>query len=120
MRLREDDQMLMMFASLRVESEVVSVELHVVCEFPDVFPEDISNFPPEQEVDFSIDLVAGINPVSMAPYRMFVLELSESKKQLKDLLEKKFVNPGVSSWRASMLFVKNKDGGMRLCIDYDN
>ncbi|XP_058778997.1 uncharacterized protein LOC131652998 [Vicia villosa] len=47
MSLEEKDQMLMMFASLRVDCEAVSVEMTVVCEFPDVFPKDISNFLPK-------------------------------------------------------------------------
>nr|ABD28305.1 RNA-directed DNA polymerase (Reverse transcriptase) [Medicago truncatula] len=57
-------------------------------------------------------------PVSMAPYRMSASELSELKKQLEDLLEKKFVRPSVSPWGAPVLLVKKKDGSMRLCIDY--
>lgn len=47
MSLRGCDQMVMMFSSLRVENEFASVELPVVCEFADVFPEDISDFPSE-------------------------------------------------------------------------
>ena len=42
----------------------------VVCEFLEVFPEDFSDVPPKREVDFSIDLVPGTRPMSMAPYRM--------------------------------------------------
>jgi len=56
--------------------------------------------------------------VSMAPYRMTASELAELKKQLEDLLDKKFVRPSVSPWGAPMLLVKKKDGSMRLCIDY--
>ena len=74
--------------------------------------------PPEREVEFSIDLVPGTKPVSMAPYRMSASELAELKKQLEDLLEKKFVRPSVSPWGAPVLLVKKKDGSMRLCIDY--
>ncbi|XP_050909775.1 uncharacterized protein LOC127123617 [Lathyrus oleraceus] len=50
---------------------------------------DISDIPPEREVEFTIDLVPGTNPVSMAPYRMSASELSELKKHLEDLLEMK-------------------------------
>lgn len=46
MSLREDDQVLVMFASLRLESEVVMVDLPIMCEFPDVLPEDIIDLPP--------------------------------------------------------------------------
>jgi len=52
--------------------------------------------PPEREVEFYIDLVPGTKPVSMTPYRMSASELAELKKQLEDLLEKKFVRPSVS------------------------
>ena len=65
-----------------------------------------------------IDLVPGTKPVSMAPYRMSASELAELKKQLEDLLEKKFVRPSVSPWGAPVLLVKKKDGSMRLCVDY--
>jgi len=73
---------------------------------------------PEREVEFLIDLVPGTKPVSMAPYRMSASELAELKKQLENLLDKKFVRPSVSPWGAPMLLVKKKDGSMRLCIDY--
>ncbi|MCI93122.1 cellular nucleic acid-binding protein, partial [Trifolium medium] len=57
-----------MFAFLKLESKVKEEELPVVCEFPDVFPGDISDVPLEREVEFSIDLVPGTGPISMAPY----------------------------------------------------
>ena len=56
--------------------------------------------------------------MSMTPYRLSSSELAELKKQLEDLLDKKFVRPSVSPWGASVLLVKKKDGSMRLCIDY--
>ncbi|RDX95970.1 hypothetical protein CR513_21428, partial [Mucuna pruriens] len=71
-----------------------------------------------REIEFSIDLAPGTGPISAAPYRMSPLELAELKKQLEDLLEKKFVRPSVSPWGAPVLLVKKKDGSMRLCIDY--
>lgn len=94
--LENEAQMFAMFASLQVDSEVTSGDLHVVCEFPYVFQDDISDFPPECEVEFTIDLVPGTSPVSMAPYRMPTSDLGELMKQLKELLEKKFVQPSVS------------------------
>ncbi|MCI51154.1 pol polyprotein, partial [Trifolium medium] len=90
----------------------------VVCEFADVFPDDISDLPPEKEVEFSIDVVSGTSPISMAPYRMSAAELEKLKEQLEESLEKRFVRPSVSPWGAPVLFVKKKDGSMRLCIDY--
>jgi hypothetical protein len=48
---------------------------------------------------------------------MSVSELNELKKQLEELLEKKFIRPSVSPWGAPILLVKKKEGSMRLCID---
>ena len=87
-------------------------------EFPEVFPDETPDVPLKREVEFAIDLVPGTRPMSMAPYRMSASELSELKKQLEELLEKKFVRPSVSPWGAPVLLVKKKDGSMRLCVDY--
>jgi hypothetical protein len=110
--------MFSLMAYLYVENQAVIDRLPVVNEFPEVFPNEIPDVPPEREVEFSIDLVLGTKPVSMAPYCMSAVELAELKKQLEDLLDKKFVRPSVSPWGAPVLLVKKKDGSMRLCIDY--
>jgi hypothetical protein len=57
--------------------------------------------------------------VSRTPYRMSTLELVELKLQLKGMMEKGYIQPSVSPWGAPTLFVKNKDGTLRLCIDYN-
>ncbi|WMV13478.1 hypothetical protein MTR67_006863 [Solanum verrucosum] len=49
---------------------------------------------------------------------MALAELIELKSQLQELLEKGFIRPSVSPWEASVLFVKKKDGTLRICIDY--
>ncbi|GAU36214.1 hypothetical protein TSUD_363690 [Trifolium subterraneum] len=116
--LNDHGELFMVFGSLKLEGEVKLEEIPVVSEFSDVFPEDISDLPPEREVEFSIDLVPGTSPISMAPYRMSASELNELKKQLEELLEKKFIRPSVSPWGAPVLLVKKKEGSMRLCIDY--
>lgn len=85
MTLRENDQVLMMFESLRVEKDMTASDMPVVCEFLDVFFEDICDLPLEREVEFAIDLVPYIIPVSMAPYKMYASELGGLKKQLEDL-----------------------------------
>ena len=60
----------------------------------------------------------GTQPVSKAPYRKAPTELKELKVQLQELLDKKFIRPSTSPWGAPVLFVKKKDGSLRLCIDY--
>ena len=101
------------------EAEPIDVqEIPVVREFPDVFPKELPGLPPDREVEFSIELVPGTNPVSIAPYRMAPLELRELKVQLQDLLDKGFIRPSTSPWGAPVLFVKKKDGSLRMCVDY--
>ncbi|KZV26694.1 hypothetical protein F511_31305 [Dorcoceras hygrometricum] len=94
------------------------VDIPVVCDFADVFPDEIPGLPPYREVDFSIELMPGTQPISKAPYRMAPIELKELKDQLEDLLTKGYIRPSVSPWGAPVLFVRKKDGSMRLCIDY--
>ena len=93
-------------------------EIPVVREFPDVFPDDIAGLPPEREVEFTIDLIPGTEPISIPPYRMSPTKLRELKAQLEELLSKGFIRPSISPWGALALFVKNKDGSLRLYIDY--
>ncbi|KAL0316931.1 UNVERIFIED_CONTAM: Transposon Ty3-G Gag-Pol polyprotein [Sesamum radiatum] len=92
-------------------------DVPVVREFPDVFPEELPGLPPHREVDFEIDTIPGQHLFRL-PYRMAPLELKELKKQLEELLDKGFIRPSISPWGAPVLFVKKKDGSMRLCIDY--
>ena len=93
-------------------------DIPVVREFPDVFPEDLPGIPPDREIDFHIKLAPGTEPISKAPYRTAPLELKELKVQMEELVNKGFVKPSTSPWGAYVLFVKNNDGSLRLCIDY--
>ncbi|KAL0431629.1 UNVERIFIED_CONTAM: Transposon Tf2-12 polyprotein [Sesamum radiatum] len=93
-------------------------EIPVVRDFREVFPDDLPGLPPHREVDFAIETLPGVAPISIAPYRMAPVELQELKKQLEELLEKGFIQPSISPWGAPVLFVKKKDGSMRLCVDY--
>ena len=70
------------------------------------------------EIDFGIDHLPDAQPISILPYKMDPIELKELKEQLKDLLDKGFIRPIISPWGAPVLFVKNKDGSLRMCIDY--
>ncbi|GKD21971.1 putative reverse transcriptase domain-containing protein, partial [Tanacetum coccineum] len=68
-------------------------DIGVVHDFPEVFPDDLSGLPPVREIEFRIDLIP-------------------------ELQEKGFIRPSHSLWGAPVLFVKKKDGAMRMCIDY--
>ncbi|XP_043805273.1 uncharacterized protein LOC122721498 [Manihot esculenta] len=93
-------------------------EKPTVCDFSDVFPDELPGLPPEREVEFAIDVVPGTTPISIAPYRMAPTELKELKVQLQELLDKGFIRLSISHWGAPVLFVKKKDGSLRLCVDY--
>ena len=93
-------------------------DIPIVREFSDVFLEDLPGIPPNGEIDFHIELALRTEPISKAPYRMAPLELKELKVQMEELVSKGFVRPSTSPWGAPVLFVKKKDGSLRLCIDY--
>lgn len=69
-------------------------------------------------LSFAIDLELCIKPISSTPHHMALAELKEIKEQLQDLLIKGFIHPSILSWGASILFMKKKDGSIRICIDY--
>ena len=90
----------------------------VVCEYEDVFYDEIPRLPPHRDVDFVIMLHSSTPPISMNPHRMATVKLHELKVQLQELLNQGFIRPCTSSWVAPVLFVKQKDKTLRLCIDY--
>ncbi|KAA3461500.1 DNA/RNA polymerases superfamily protein [Gossypium australe] len=94
-------------------SELKIESVPVVCEYSDVFPEELPGLPSIREVEFVIDLVPGTSPVSITLYIMAPTELKELKSQLQELTDKVLRDLG-----APVLFVKKKDESMRLCIDF--
>ena len=66
-------------------------DIPIVKEFPDVFLDDILGLPPNREVEFTIYLIPGTEPISIPPYRMSPAELRELKAQLEELLSKGFI-----------------------------
>ncbi|KAA0051482.1 putative retrotransposon protein, identical [Cucumis melo var. makuwa] len=102
-----------------VQREKLKLEdVPVVKEFLHVFLDDLSGLPPDREIEFTIELLPRTAPISQAPYRMAPSELKELKMQLQELVDKGCIRPSVSAWGAPVLFVKKKDGTLRLCIDY--
>ena len=90
----------------------------IVREYSDVFPDDLPGLPPHREIEFGIDLMPSTAPITKRAYRMAQSELKELQKQIDELKDKGFIKPSISPWGAPVLFVKKKDGSMRLCIDY--
>jgi hypothetical protein len=90
----------------------------VVCEFPDVFLDDLPGLPPDRDVEFVIELKPGIALESRRAYRIPPKELAELKTQLQELLDKGFIQPSSSPWGCPAIFVKKKDKTLRMCVDY--
>nr|CAE01541.2 OSJNBa0033G05.1 [Oryza sativa Japonica Group]CAE05974.2 OSJNBa0063C18.15 [Oryza sativa Japonica Group] len=99
--------------------QVTSLEsVPIVCEYPDVFPEELTRMPPDREIEFAIELAPGTAPIAKRPYRMAANELAEVKRQIEELESKGYVRPSSSPWGAPVLLVKKKDGSERMVIDY--
>jgi hypothetical protein len=100
------------------KEKVLNVEDCVVLkQFEDVFKE-IPRLPPKRDIDLYINPMSGENPISKTPYRMSTSEMKELHMQLEEILKKGYICPTVSHWGSLVLFVKKKDGTLRLCIDF--
>jgi len=91
----------------------------ILDEYRDVFPAELpAGLPPQRTIDHRIEVIPGSAPPSRPTYRMSDVELAEVKKQLAELQELGFIRPSKSPYGAPILFVKKKDGTLRMCIDY--
>ena len=93
-------------------------DILVVCEFPNVFPDELPGLLPDRDVEFKIELVQGTTPISRRPYRMPPNELAELKIQLQELLDKGLIRPSSSPEGCPALFVKKKDKLLWMFVDY--
>ncbi|KAJ9534015.1 hypothetical protein QJQ45_027117 [Haematococcus lacustris] len=91
----------------------------LVHQYPSVFPKELPAVQdmPRRSVDHTIHLT-GPAPSPRPIYRMSQPELDQLKKQLDDLLAKGFIRPSTSPFAAPVLFVRKKDGSLRLCVDF--
>jgi hypothetical protein len=104
---------------IKINTELEQEKKIIFEEYKDVFPDALpSQLPPRREIDHRIELQQQSLPTSRAIYRMSPAELDELKVQLKELIEAGFIQPSKSPFGAPVLFVKKKDGSMRMCVDY--
>lgn len=90
-------------------------------EFRDVVPLDNAmnlKLPPDRGVEHTIETVPGSAPVNRHAYRLTQEELAELRRQLEDFLARGLIRPSTSPYASPVLFVKKKEGGFRMCIDY--
>src|SRR3954470_9111712 len=85
-------------------------QIPVVCEYQDVFPEELPGMPPRRPVEFVIDLEPGTEPVCKRPYKLGPEELKELKKQLDQQERMGLIRLSSSPWGCGVLFVQKKDG----------
>ena len=117
--LRKNEGQHFLFTMPRESKRKVVVDcIPQVCDFADVFLDELLGLPPHREMEFSIDFYPGTDPISIAPFWMAPVELKELNLQLQELQGKGFIRLSTSSWGAPLLFVKKKDGTLRLCVDY--
>ena len=90
----------------------------VIREYQDIILEELPRLPPIREMEFGIDLMSGIEPISKQHYRMAPVEMEELKKQVDELKLKGFIRRSIFPWEAPVVFVKKKYGSLQLCIDY--
>ena len=87
--------------------------------FPDVFPKELPpGLPPSRDIDHRIELEPDSKPPWRPIYRMSPLELDAMRAELDRLLETGSIEPSLSPYGAPVIFVKKKDGKLRMCIDY--
>jgi hypothetical protein len=91
----------------------------VMEEFADVFPEKLPDgLPPDRGDAMKIETDPTADPPFRPVIRLSIAELDELRKQLDDLLSKGFIKPSTSPYGAPVLFVRKKDGTLRMCVDY--
>ena len=88
--------------------------LWIVCEYGDVFSDELPGLPPPRDVDFRIELHSDMLPLSMTPHKMAPLELQELKVQIQELLGKGFIRPNTLPWGAPVLFETLRDARLGL------
>lgn len=95
-------------------------EIHTVLqEFDHLLRDSLPNqLPPSRAVDHQIVLEPGAKPPSLPPYRLPLAYAGEMKVMLNDLLRRKLIAPSNSPFGAPVIFVKKKNGGLRMCVDY--
>lgn len=100
-------------------SDVDPAVANIKTEFSDVLVSSLpTGLPPSRAVDHTIELEPGHTPPSRPTYRLSYEEQDELKRQLTELVDSGRIRPSTSPYGAPILFVRKKEGGFRMCIDY--
>lgn len=77
-----------------------------------------TELPPERQGDHIIPLLEGAQPFCLRPYRYNPAQKSEIETQIKEMLEKGWIQVSTSPFSSPALLVRKKTGDWRLCVDY--
>ena len=99
------------------KSSVDATIKRILADFEDVFPPEFPHLPSKREIAHLIE-TGNAMPIARTPYKMSPKDLEVLRQQLNSLLQKGLIRQSTSPWSAPVLFVKKKDGSLRLCIDY--
>jgi hypothetical protein len=83
-------------------------EIPIVCEFSDMFPDELPGLSLDRDIEFAIELIPSTPPISRKPYWMPPNELAKLRVQLQGLIDKGLIRPSKSEWGCPALFVKKK------------
>jgi hypothetical protein len=83
-------------ASLHHVVELKLEDIHIIREYPDVFPDELPRMPPKRVIEFKVELQPSTTPVAKAPYKMAPGEMKELKVQQQGLLDKGYIHPSTS------------------------
>ena len=101
------------------QAELASDIKTLVNEYKSVFPAEVpGGLPPRRRISHAIPMQPGVTPVAQRGRRLSYAQEQEMLKQVKDLMSKGWIDTSASPWGSPILFVKKKDGGMRMCVDY--
>ncbi|CAI5465667.1 unnamed protein product [Closterium sp. Yama58-4] len=100
-------------------SELPAAVKEVLEQYKDIMPDNLpAGVPPARTHEHEIVEEPGAKPVSRAPYRLSLTELTDMKKQIEYLLDRQLIRPSTSPYSAPVLFAPKPDGTLRMCIDY--
>lgn len=89
----------------------------VLAKYPEIFDEP-TQLPPKREIDHTISLKEGIEPVNVQPYRYAYFQKAKIEKKVQEMLNSGLIRPSTSPFSSLVLLVKKKDGSWRFCTDY--
>ncbi|OIR56592.1 MAG: uncharacterized protein A8A55_2659, partial [Amphiamblys sp. WSBS2006] len=113
--VEEGDAIFCMSAAVQAEDDNID-EKSLKKRFAETFQDEILKLPEEPPGEMRIETEGEAQ--ACTPRRMSPLEVDELKKQLEELLKKGMIQESNSAWGSPVLFVKKKDGSLRLCVDY--